>query len=455
MKSHLPERLYLGSPVWLQHVLVSIYGALEHKRRYGGPHQEYLEHLRKNVMLSGQETANLQSRLLNGILSDAAKYVPAYQTLGLSPSPSLEDFPLLERESIAINPDSFVSSRYDKNKLLKLYTGGSTANPLKVFITEEARQKSYSFWQLFYDRMDFRVGDRKATFVGRKVQNPDDQKPPFWRYNIKDRQLVFSSYHLSDDNLEAYVDKLNSFKPKVIEGYPLSIYRLADYIVQNSVPLSFTPNGLSTSSENFTPQQRKIMEEAFGCKVFDQYGSAESVVFASECEHGNMHIEPEYGVLEVLTENGDIMSEGAGELVATTLLNDAMPLIRYRIGDLGEITAADCPCGRSSKILKELHGKVGAVIINEGRQAPTAAIAIAFEYLEGVKNAQIIQDEPGKVTVKLVRRDTFNPKSEEFMVWELKKMLGESLHISVKYASEIPPEPNGKYRMVVQNYHVQ
>lgn len=301
--------------------------------------------------------------------------------------------------------------------------------------------------------MDFRVGDRKATFVGRKVQNPDDQKPPFWRYNIKDRQLVFSSYHLSEDNLAAYVEKLNSFKPKVIEGYPLSIYRLADYIAQNSVPLTFTPNGLSTSSENFTPQQRKIMEEAFGCKVFDQYGSAESVVFASECEHGSMHIEPEYGVLEVLTASGDIMREGTGELVATTLLNDAMPLVRYRIGDLGKITTADCPCGRSSKILEELHGKVGAVIINEGRQAPTAAIAIAFEYLEGVKNAQIIQDEPGKVTVKLVRRENFNPKSEEFMVWELKKMLGESLSISVDYVTEIPPEKNGKYKMVVQSYY--
>lgn len=125
MKSHLPERLYLGSPVWLQNILVSIYGALEHKRRYGGPHQEYLEHLRENVMLNRQEIANLQSRLLHGILSDAAKYVPAYQTLGLGPSPSLEDFPLLERESIAINPDSFVSSRYDKNKLLTLFTGAA------------------------------------------------------------------------------------------------------------------------------------------------------------------------------------------------------------------------------------------------------------------------------------------------------------------------------------------
>ncbi|OHY82210.1 phenylacetate--CoA ligase family protein [Marinobacter sp. AC-23] len=453
MKSHLSEKLYLSSPVWLQNVLVSTYGVLEHKRRYGGPHKEYLEHLLNNVMFDERQIEELQAELLEKILSDAAQTVPAYQTLGLGKSPQLSDFPLLERESIAINPESFLSNRYDKDKLLCLYTGGSSANPLKVYISPAARQKSYSFWQLFYDRMNFKVGDRKATLVGRKIQEPDNDSPPFWRYNLRDRQQLFSSYHLAEGNIAAYVDKLNNFKPKIIEGYPLSIYRLADYIVQNSIKLSFTPTGLSTSSENFTPQQRKIMETAFNCNVFDQYGSAESVVFASECEHGNMHIEPEYGLLEVLKNNGDICAEGYGELIATTLLNDAMPLIRYRIGDLGEIIQSSCSCGRASKILKELHGKVGAVVINEGRQASTAAIAIAFEYLEGVKNAQIIQNEPGRVIVKLIKRENFSPKSEDFMVWELKKMLGDSLCISVDYVDEIPPEHNGKYKMVVQNYY--
>jgi phenylacetate-CoA ligase len=453
MKSHLPEKLYLASPVWAQNALVSIYGALEHKRRYGGPHKSYIEHLRNNVTLDEKQVANLQEKLLERILSDAIKTVPAYQALKLGASPRLSDFPLLDREPIAINPDNFVSNRFNKKQLLCLYTGGSSANPLKVYISDETRQKSYSFWQLFYDRMKFKVGDRKATLVGRKIQEPDNDSPPFWRYNLKDRQLLFSSYHLTECNIPTYIKKLNAFKPKIIEGYPLSIYRLADYIVNHSEKLSFTPEGLSTSSENFTQQQRKIMETAFGCKVFDQYGSAESVVFASECEHGSMHIEPEYGILEVLTNNGDILAEGSGELVATTLLNDAMPLIRYRIGDLGTIMKSSCPCGRASRILRELHGKVGAVIVNGARQASTAAIAIAFEYLEGVKNAQITQNEPGKVNVKLVRRENFNPKSEEFMIWELHKMLGDSLQIIVDYVPEIPPEHNGKYQMVIQNYY--
>jgi phenylacetate-CoA ligase len=452
MKSHLPERIYLSAPVWLQNLLVSLYGNMERKKRYGGEHSAFLTHLRNNKFLTLQENKALQKKLLGLSLANATKNVPAYQHL-YSAQPDLSSFPLLGRQQVANNTEQFVSSEFDVRNLIALYTGGSSASPLKVYISKTTRQRTYSFWQLFYDNMEFKIGDRKASFVGRKLQEPDNNRPPFWRYNIADKQLLFSSYHMEESNLSLYVKKLNAFKPKVIEGYPFSIYRIAEHILNNSLTLSFTPAGISTSSENLSERHRSIIERAFNCRVFDQYGSAESVVFASECEHGTMHIEPEYGILEVLTEDGEITSTGRGELIATTLLNDAMPLIRYRIGDLGVITEDSCPCGRETAVLKELHGKVGAIIINEGRQAPTAAIAIAFEYLEGIKNAQIIQNEPSVVIVKLVKKIDFNPKSEEFMIWELKKMLGESLKIKVEYVNDIPPESNGKYKMVVQNVY--
>jgi phenylacetate-CoA ligase len=432
--------------------MVSVYGYMEHKRRYGGEYSAFLNRLRNNKFLKFDENKALQKKLLASALSNATRNVPAYKHL-CSSQPELSHFPLLDRQQVANNTEQFVSNEFDVKNLLTLYTGGSSASPLKVYISQTTRQKTYAFWQLFYDNMGFHIGDRKASFIGRKLQEPDNNRPPFWRYNIVDRQLLFSSYHTEKANLSDYIAKLNAFKPKVIEGYPFSIYRIAEHILNNSLLLSFTPTGISTSSENLSKHHRKAIENAFKCRVFDQYGSAESVVFASECEHGTMHIEPEYGILEVLTASGEITPTGTGELIATTLLNDAMPLIRYRIGDLGIITEESCLCGRETFVLKELHGKVGAVVINEGRQAPTAAIAIAFEYLEGIKNAQIIQNERGAVIVKLVKKSDFNPKSEEFMTWELRKMLGESLKIKVEYVDDIPPEANGKYKMVVQNFY--
>lgn len=452
MKSHLPERLYLSAPVWMQNVLVSIYGIMEHRRRYGGGYGTFLQHLERNKFKSGDELAVVAQERLDALLLYACRHVPHYRELGLE-APELSQFPLLDRQEVANNTDAFVSDQFNPEKLLALYTGGSSASPLKVYISKSVRQKTYAFWQSFYNGMNFRIGEKKASFVGRKIQEPGDDSPPFWRYNLIDRQLILSSYHMSEKNLPYYVNKLNEFKPKIIEGYPLSIYRLAEYIENHDVELTFQLTGVSTSSENFSASHRAVIEKAFNCRVFDQYGSAESVVFASECEHGNMHIEPEYGLVEVLTKSGEVCAEGEGELVVTTLLNDAMPLIRYRIGDLGEVVREPCQCGRQTAILRQLQGKVGSFIANGDKRVPTAAIAIAFEYLEGVKNAQIIQDHATGVKVRLAKRPDFNPDSEAFMVWELRQMLGESLNIDVEYVDEIPPEPNGKYKMVVQNYY--
>ena len=198
-------------------------------------------------------------------------------------------------------------------------------------------------------------------------------------------------------------------------------------------------------------KQRNTIQDAFKCKVFDQYGSAESVVFAGECEYGSKHIAMEYGVVEILTKDGEIQSEGEGELIVTSLLNDVMPLIRYRIGDLGKVSWKECECGRHTPVLEELYGKVGAVIVSEDKTVPTAAIAIAFEYLTHVKKSQLIQNKPNEVIAKLAVTEGFQNEEKDYMVWELKKMLGDSMNIVVELVDDIQPGKNGKYQMVVQN----
>lgn len=452
MRSHLSEKIYLASPLWLQNLLVSIYGALEHRRRYGGVFQDTSKELNETELLQDRALRQLVNERLTKILNNALTDVPHYRNLNIE-APKLENFPILDRTTIADDPEQLLSKKYSKSKLLTIYTGGSTGTPLKIHISKSIRQQTYAFWSRFYKNIGFRIGEKKASFIGRKVQEPGKNQPPFWRYNLIDRQLVFSSFHMTEENLPAYIKKLNEFKPRLIEGYPLSILRLAEYIRDHEVKLEFKPVGLSTSSENFTPEQRKTMERAFGCLVFDQYGSAESVVFAAECEQGTMHVAPEYGIIEVLTDSGEIKSEGEGEFIVTTLLNDVMPLIRYRIGDLGKISLRNCPCGRQTRIIEELHGKSGAVIVSEDRKVPAAAIAIAFEYLENIRKAQIVQNEPERAVVKLVTTDRFTQKNEHFMVWELRKMLGDKLTIDVEYVKDIPPSENGKYQMVVQNYY--
>lgn len=452
MKSHFQEHIYLASPVFVQNMLASLAGLIERHRRYSGVYHSLSETLFANEFKSRDELDQLQQSLLSQVLKNAMADVPYYRKLGIS-EPDLAQFPVLNRSEIAQATEDFVSNRYSQKSLLTIYTGGSTGTPLGVRMTKDIRRKTYAFWNRFYRGFGVGIFDKRASFLGRKLQNPDDNTPPFWRQNVFGHQTLFSSFHMSDANLPHYVDKLNQLKPTLIEGYPLSVFRIAEFILQNDRTLTFTPKGISTSSENFTKKQREVMEKAFGCKVYDQYGSAESVIFAGECEYGNKHIAMEYGVAEVLGADGQITPEGEGELIVTSLLNEAMPLIRYRIGDLGKISRKPCPCGRNTPILEELSGKVGAVIVSQGKRVSTASIAIAFEYLENVTKTQIIQNEPERVLVKLVANKNFSQDEEDFMKWELRKMLSTELAIDVEQVNDIPAAANGKYQMVVQNYY--
>jgi phenylacetate-CoA ligase len=452
MKPQDIEKIYLKCPTWFQNILVSLYGYQEHRRRYSKEFEKLLPNLEKNSLKQRLELDLLiENRLLN-IINAALSQVPYYQKLKIKEK-KLSSFPLLSRQAVAENLDSLLNQDFIENKLISLYTAGSSGSPLHVKMTKKIRQQTYAFWALFYLKMGFKIGEKKASFVGRKIQSPDKNKPPFWRYNAYDKQLLFSSYHMTEENLFYYVKKLNDFKPKIIEGYPLSIYRLAEFIIKNSCKLEFQLSGISTSSEHFSLEHRSAMEKAFNCKVYDQYGSAESVVFAAECQYGKMHVEPEYGIIEILKENGDIDREGAGELVATTLLNDVMPLIRYRIGDLGEINYRDCLCGRQTAILTNLYGKVGAVIVSNDKKISTAAIALAFKYAEGIKNSQVTQDQAESILVKLVKNTNYKKTSEDAIVRDLRRMLGEGMIIRIEYVAEIPVGKNGKYELVKQLFY--
>lgn len=434
----------------IQNCLVSIAGVLEHNRRYGGTYSEFA----KDLILRDRDRCwkDYQACLLEKTIDNALNNVPYYKKLGIS-RPNIHEFPVLERSSIALNPEKFTSSKYINKKLKVIYTGGSSGTPLAVYLSNTVRQKSYAFWSRFYGSFDYKIGQKRATFLGRKLQRMEDNTPPFWRYNILDKQLLFSTFHMTDKVLPSYVEKLNIFKPDMIEGYPYTVYKLATFILENSIKLNFIPKGISVSSENLSEKQKKTIEMAFSCKVYDQYGSAETVVFAGDCEYGNKHFAVEYGLVEILNSDGTISPDGEGELLVTGFLNDVMPLIRYRIGDIGRVSYRECPCGRNTPILEELSGKVGAVIVSGERAVSTAAIAFAFEYLEHIKRAQIVQNEPMKIHVKLVISEGYNGKEEDFMLWELKKMLGSDLEIVVNYVEDIPVGENGKYQMVVQNYY--
>jgi phenylacetate-CoA ligase len=156
----------------------------------------------------------------------------------------------------------------------------------------------------------------------------------------------------------------------------------------------------------------------------------------------------EYGILELLDDGKPVPPGVGGELVCTGFLNNAMPLIRYKIGDSAVFSSHACECGRQTPCLESVEGRVDDIITTkDGRMI--GRLDPVFKGTSGVKEAQIVQTEIGSVVVKVVTGEGFNQKGIEPLLLELNKRLGLDTAVTVEYVDRIERTSAGKFRSVV------
>ena len=259
--------------------------------------------------------------------------------------------PIIDKSDLLQSPQNFISTYYSKKSLIKINTSGTTGTPLTIYVTPDARKMNYAFFARSKRWAGIDGFEKSLTLAGRTIVPADQKQPCFWRKNLLFNNTLFSSYHLGEENFEHYVNAIRNINPVFIDSYPSSIAMIAEYMLRNNI-CDIRPRTIITSAETLFEHQRERIEKAFGCKLYDQYGSAEQVVFACQCEKGTYHINPEYGYVEVLNKNNEPVEAGQlGELVCTGFTNFAMPLIRYKIGDMATLTQKKCHCGRNFPVI--------------------------------------------------------------------------------------------------------
>jgi phenylacetate-CoA ligase len=160
-------------------------------------------------------------------------------------------------------------------------------------------------------------------------------------------------------------------------------------------------------------------------------------------------------VVEVLRPDGSPATAGEwGELVCTGLINLAMPLIRYRVGDAGIGAVGPCACDLNTSILSSIVGRIEDIVVTpDGRHV--GRLDHAFKDMLNVKEAQIIQERVESILVKVVPRDGFGPDDERVILNELRLRLGDAIEIQTQLVDRIPRTATGKFRFVVSRVPVQ
>ncbi|HRR88938.1 MAG TPA: AMP-binding protein, partial [Methanoculleus sp.] len=216
-------------------------------------------------------------------------------------------------------------------------------------------------------------------------------------------------------------------------------------------------------AETWSEQMRTRIQDWLGIRAYDIYGTSElSGPMFTECsEQQGIHVWGDLALLEVVDPaTGEVLEPGeAGELTVTMLQKEALPMIRYRTGDLTAIDTDPCACGRTHPRIGRIRGRVDDMLIVRGINVfPSQVEHTLLEIPEVGKHFQIVVDRKGALDSMLVRvevsEEAFSDRIPDLM--EIKRTvehrLRSSLNVSVEVELVEPgtlPRFEGKSRKVI------
>ena len=445
-------RLYYSLPVSLQHIACSIEGYRLRKRRFNKQFRDILQDVEERYKLYQINMAVFRDKRLKEFVRHAAETVPYYkqyfQEQSIDPKNicSIEDLkilPVIEKSDIQNNEENFISNAITNKHYHISRTSGTTGAGLKVFISDAASREAWAVITRFRKWHGLHYETWSAHFGGREVIHSSQNKPPFWRYNIPGRQILFSGYHLSEKTIPFYVEELIKRKIRWIHGYPSLISLIAQYAIDNNINMEDSVRWVTVGSENLLPMQIKNIKEAFGVSPIQQYGLTELVAHFSQCETGNLHVDEDFAAVEFLPTS----DEGVYKIIGTNFNNMAMPLLRYDTKDTA-ILHDYCSCGRPGRVVRKIDGREEDYItLNDGtRHGRTASI---FKYMSNIKEAQIYQKKPGYLTVRIVPSDKYTMEDERYLEKKLNERFNGKLQYDFTYMKNLERTDNGKLRFVI------
>ncbi len=423
-------------------------------RRYAGPFWVRRRQLARTQWLDSHELEQLQVRLLRRLLRHAQLTIPFYgrqlSDLGIDAEDvkSLDDvkrLPILTKQNVLDAGKDIVSVRYPRWLQSTAHTGGTTGTPLMLRRDLFSIGNEQAFVRRQYDWAGIGLNDRCAFLTGRLVARPD-QTDRLYVYDPCMRELILSTYHLSRKTAAQYARAMSQYKVKAVVGYPSAIYLLAQVCLDGGPKLSL--KAALTSSEVLSESVRETIEAAFGCQVFDFYGSAERICYIHMCDQGSYHIVSEYGLTELIPFDENVPNEC--QIVATGFWNLAMPLIRYDLGDVIIKSDRQCSCGRAFPVIDRIGGRQGdSIVAPSGRQFGAAILTHLLYGTGNILESQIIQDERDHIRIEYVPTPQFSAQDLQAFENLITMHLPSELRVDFEKVDAIERTISGKIKPVV------
>jgi phenylacetate-CoA ligase len=431
--------------------------------RYGPETERLVEEALERESWTSTQWKSWQEERLARLLHRARHHVPYYRSYWdererrgeRSAWQYLENWPILRKEAVRAQPRAFLAEDCNARRMYHDHTSGTTGTPLSLWFSRETLHRWYALFEARLRRWHgVTVHERWGIFGGQRVVPFEQKTPPFWVENYGLNQVYFSVLHIAPWSTEAYLHALQRFQLTHLIVYPSSLYFLAGEALEThrDFPIPSKLRVIFANAEPLYPFQREKIQLVFGCPVRETYGQAERVCTASECEAGRMHVWPEVGYTEILDDEARPVRPGEiGRLIATSLLNTDMPLIRYEVGDMVTNLASSggepCACGRYLPQLGNVLGRNDDVIrTRDGRKIVQIDTIYAPEY--HVKESQIIQESLDKFRIKVVPAEGWSKENGDALRQALQERVGK-VQVEVEIVDSIERTWAGKFRVII------
>ncbi|CAN5395366.1 phenylacetate--CoA ligase family protein [soil metagenome] len=356
---------------------------------------------------------------------------------------SLEDFKKLEvltKNMLRNNPGLFRSNM--DTKVVKASSSGSTGEPMTIYRSILADAYILASHYRFHSWYGINPNARHVIIWGTGIV-PEPERNFIKRVvkdNLVNTPLVINVFDLNSVTIGNYKKLIEEYKPEFIRGYTSSVKQLCTLLDGKKLKLNL--KAAIVTSEISLPEDKKFISEALNCRTLEEYGSRDGGQYAYECPEGSLHVQEELTFL--ITDNNN-------EVISTELHNKAMPMINYMPGDK-VILGKACICGRSSRTIESIEGRVSDVILKEdGSSVSSWIIYYMLKDLEAsgfngsVSQLQLIQNRNNFNVIIVKGKDYKDP--EQFIINYLKARIGNNVKIEFEYLIEIPKEKSGKIKL--------
>lgn len=415
---------------------------------------EILRSFRRHPHVDRAELISFQNMRLRRLVQHAYQNVPYYRSLfdryrvraaDIRTVDDLKAIPITTRADLqGRRASEFLAQGTEPSTQITQSSSGSSGRPVTVRRTWLEERLHGALWFRAYSSLGRTILDRHAVVIGiRNRQRQDHRMIQRLLSMFKiGRQSEIDALQSPEDIFSA----LQRCKPSVISGYPGVLARLTQTIDRDKLR-SLQVRFVSTGGEVLTPLMREQIEQAFSVPLYDTYGSIEFHALGWQCPvTGDYHVCDDGLVLEVLKEGIPVPTGERGEVVGTDLLSFAMPLIRYRLGDVVTKGSDSCHCGKPFSTIHSIQGRMIDYFVLPGNR-----LVHPYEFgvikVPWIREFQVTQKEPDSIVMQVVPSHCPSTAEMETLIRPIVKVVGDEVRFAVNLVDSIPIRRSGKFHV--------